>query len=353
MKILCFGPQLTRSRADHRSRALGTLLEGVFDRGHHVVYVTHEGGEARTLFPFLKVVEYDSWGAARDRVEGESADASAILVLSSFAEGPEAVDWLLELPVPAHAYYELDPWTTLAAFDAGEATTAVRAAQIAAFDIVFTLAGGPAVDAFAKRGTEEAIVLYEAIDPAVWHPRSPDDEFACDVALVADQSEAAEVALDEYLLAAARALPAHRFLVAGEGWRGVESWPENVELAPSGGSDFRATIYSSARMVLVPVGPESIDYAMPIELLEPAACAAACAVVDRPGIDKLFKPGEEVLVPASGADLVPYLTSDGDNRLVRLGNLAEKRVQRDYVKLCAAVKFEQRLARKFYRGHNG
>ena len=74
MKILFFGPQLTRSRADHRSRALGTLLEGVFDRGHHVVYVTHEGGETRTLFPFLKVVEYDAWGAADpDREHAASA----------------------------------------------------------------------------------------------------------------------------------------------------------------------------------------------------------------------------------------------------------------------------------------
>jgi hypothetical protein len=49
-------------------------------------------------------------------------DAGAIVVLSRFAEGPAAADWLLELSVPAHAYYELDPWETLAAFDAGEGT---------------------------------------------------------------------------------------------------------------------------------------------------------------------------------------------------------------------------------------
>ena len=351
MNILFFGPQLARPHEDRRSRILSTLLEGVFDRGHHVVYVSGAGGD-EAAYPYLKFVTYDAWAAAKDVIEQECDDASAIVVVSGFAEGPEAVDWLLELPVPAHAYYDLDPWETLAAFEAGEAAPWVRADQIGAFDLVLSVAGGPAVEAFKAHGAEEVVTLYEAIDPAVWHPRSPEDELACDLALVADRDEASEVAFEGFMLEAARALPSHRFLVVGSGWK-EDSWPANIVNMPAGGADYRAMVFSSARGVLVPVGPGSVDYALPIELLEPAACAAACVVVDRPGLGTLFKPGDEIVVAGSGADLVPYLTTFGDNRSVQLGHRAEKRVVGDYVKLRAATKFEQRLARKFYRGHNG
>jgi spore maturation protein CgeB len=354
MKIVFFGPQLSRTHADHRTRALHTVLEGLADNGHHLTYVEPDGSGRVATFPFVQFLRYDSWAAARDRVEAEAADASAIVVVSGFPEGPDAVEWLLELPVPARACYDLDPWDTLGAFDAGTAASWVRADQVPAFHIVFTGAGGPAVEAYKGRwGAEEAVALYEPIDPAVYHPRSPSDELACDLTLVADRHAAAEAAVDSLFAEAARRRPSDRFAIVGAGWESLTSLPANVELLASGPADFRCTVYSSARVVLVAPGPDAIDHAMPRELLEPAACAAACAVVDRPGLASLFRPGEEILVPASADDLVAYLTNYTDAQLVSLGHMAAKRVVADYTKLRASTKFEQRLARKYYRGHNG
>ena len=68
---------------------------------------------------------------------------------------------------------------------------------------------------------------------------------------------------------------------------------------------------------------------------------------------KLLSDCEEILVPASADDLVAYLTTYGDSRLAKIGNMAAKRVVADYTKLRASTKFEQRLARMYYRGHNG
>ena len=354
MKIVFFGSQLSTSRSDHRSRILFTLLEGTAEKGHHVVYFEPAGGEAHDVFSFVEFRPYASWDAARDSVEAECADASAVVVLSGFPEGPAAVEFLMEQPVPAAAFYDLDPWQTLNGFDADSAAPWVRSEQIGRFDIVFSIAGGPALDAYRSRwGAEEAQTLYEAIDTAVFHPRSPEPDIACDLALVADRSASTEAALESYLLPAARALPSHRFVVAGSGWDGTESWPDNIELVVAASPVDRAVIYSSARLVLVPVAQGGIDYALPLELLEPAACGAACAVVDRPGLDGMFARDEEILVPVSGADLVPYLTTIGDARLLKLANLAEKRALKDYCKLRIATKFEQRIARKFFRGHNG
>lgn len=354
MKIVFFGPSFDRTQSGHSWRILHTLLEGIVDRGHHVVYFEPGGEGPGNTFPLSKLVHYASWDEARLAVEGESDEASALLVCSGFPEGHAAVDWLLDLPVPAHVYYELDPWETLNAFDAEGAAPWVRADQVPAFDMVFSIAGGPAVEAFRTRwGAGEALALYEAIDPAVFHRRSPDTELACDLALVADRNAASEATFDTYLLETARALPNHRFLVSGRGWEGAGSWPDNLMLVPAGNADLRATIYSSARAVLVPIGAHAIDHAMPIELLEPAACTSACVVVDRPGLAGLFRPNEEIFVPERVADLAPFLTTYGDDAMQRLGNRAAKRVILEYGKLPTATKFEQRVARRFYRGTNG
>jgi spore maturation protein CgeB len=355
MKIVFFGPSSATSEAGYHRRLLYPLLEGIVDRGHHLVYVEREGDAVGEVLPFAEVLDYGDWTTAeRARIEVELVGASAVVVASGYAAGPAAVEWLLEAPVPAHVYYEIDPWRTLAALDAGDAATAVTAAQLAAFDIVFSVAGGRAIDAIAaRRDGRETISLYESIDPAIFYARAPDEEIACDLALFADRHASSEATFDTYLLEAATALPTHRFVVAGSGWEASANWPRNVELLPAGTADQRTRLYSSARAVLVPIGPNAIDYAMPIELLEPTACGAACVAIDRPGLSDLFEIGSEIVVPERGGDLVPYLTTYGDAALRRLGNLADKRVQHDYVKLRAATRFEQRVARMFYRGHNG
>lgn len=354
MKIVFFGPSLTRSHSDRRSRILFTLLEGVVDRGHHVVYVEPKSEGQATKFHFLEVQRYGDWAAERDVLEKECEDANAICLVSGFAGGHAAVEWLLELPVSARAYYDLDPWETLSALDSEGAAPWIRGDQISAFDIVYSIAGGPATEPYKARwGADEAVTLYEAIDAAIFHPRSPSDDLASDLLMLADRSAPAEAAFETFLLEAARAVPERRFLVAGEGWDNFESWPDNVELAAGGGPEFRATLYSSARLALVPPSPQPIDNALPIDLLEATACGAACAVVDRPGLAAVFNVGEQILVPTSAADLVAVLRGNEDQRLQRLGNLAEKRVVLEYTKLRAATKFEQRLARKVYRGSAG
>lgn len=355
MKIVFFGSTFSYPPVDRASRVLSTLVEGIADQGHHLVYFERSGSDAPPNLPFCRFETFDAWRDGKAAFERELADASALVVLSGFEPGPEAIDWLLEYPVPARVYYDLDPWATFAAFDESGASSALRADQIPSFDIVFSIAGGEGTSAFrTKYGAPEAVTMYECIDMAIYHARSPIDELACDLALVADRSDRAEEAFDEFLLTSAKALPDHRFIVAGAGWGSPATWPENVELYENVQSPVdRATLYSSARLALIPRTDDEVDFALPADLLEAAACSTACAVVDRPGLATMFKPGEEILVPATGADLVPYLTTYAGATLLRLGNLAEKRVLKDYFKLRTATKFEQYVARKFYIGHNG
>jgi hypothetical protein len=153
--------------------------------------------------------------------------------------------------------------------------------------------------------------------------------------------------VDEYVLSTALALPTHRFVIAGSGWD-ASAWPENLELLTAAGEHEKAIIYSSARLVLVPVMAKSIDHALPPELLEPVACNTTCIALDRPGLAGFFTPDREILVPSSARDLIGYLTSYDEASLLAMANNAAKRLLEKYAKLPRSRQFEQRVAKKFF-----
>jgi spore maturation protein CgeB len=349
MKLIFFGPSLSSPSSGAPARVLKGLLPGVADRGHQVVYFepSRDGGTA-TESTYARIQRYDRWDGVKRLVESEVEHASAVVVTTGFSGGPAGVEWLLDLDVPARVYYSVDPWAELRAFETDGASPWLRADQVEAFDLVFSLAGGPAIDAFASTwGAKEVAPLYETLDPAVFFPHKPEPEAVSDVALVGDSDGTIDGIVDAYIVNAAHALPSHRFVVAGKGWS-TASWPDNVEIVEAEGDDGKALVYSSARMVLVPVAKGAVDYALPPELLEPVACTTTCAVIDRPGLDEFFVPGKEILVPGSAQDLVGYLTTMDESTLRAMANNAAKRMLEKYSKLPRSRQFEQRVAKKFF-----
>jgi spore maturation protein CgeB len=330
-------------------RALRSLLPGVADRGHQVVYFesARDGGSGPES-TYARIHRYEDWESTKRLVESEVEHSSAMVVASGFAPGATGVEWLLDLDVPARIYYSLEPWAELHAFESEGASPWIKAEQLEAFDLVFSLAGGPALTEFKSRwNAKEVAPLYETIDPAAYFPRKPEPEAVSDIALVADHDRGVAEVADRFLIEAALALPANRFIVAGKGWSAT-SWPDNVVLFEALDDDGRALVYSSARIVLVPIAPGSVDYALPSELLEPVACNTVCAAIDRPGLAGFFTPDKEILVPADSKDLVRYLTSYEETRLLSIANSAEKRLLEHYAKLPRSRQFEQRVAKKFF-----
>jgi hypothetical protein len=91
-----------------------------------------------------------------------------------------------------------------------------------------------------------------------------------------------------------------------------------------------------------------VDYSLPPELIEPVACNTVCAALDRPGLGDFFTPDREILVPADFNDLVRYVTTYEETRLLSIANSAEKRLLDHYAKLPRSRQFEQRVAKKFF-----
>jgi hypothetical protein len=348
MKLVFFGTSLDRA-SGHHGRVLRVLFDGLAGRGHHLVFFA-SGPAGHPPEADYKLVHEPDWTKARAVAEAECETAAAVIVTSGFAAGHEAVDWLLDIAPRAKVYYDLDPWQTLAGFKSEGAAPWVRAEQIPLFDLVLSLAGGEATSSFKERwGAQVVATAYEAIDPATFYPRAPQNAYVSDMALVAGEDAVEASVADEWVAATARALPGYRFLLAGRGW-GERSWPDNVAVIEEDDPETRANVYSSARLVLVPKHRGSVELAMPPELLEPTACAAACVVLDRPGLAELFEPDTELLLPASPRDLLPFLTSFGGSRLGEIGNNGQKRVLLKYAKLPRSRQVEQLIAREFFGG---
>jgi spore maturation protein CgeB len=349
MNIFIFGTTIAHGTLSHHSRVLRSLIEGTARQGHKVTFVASESpGESHNP-DYCRVVECKDWRGFCREFGGDVCAASVVVVTSKFGPGAEAIDWVLDQGIRATAYYELDPHETLRAIDAEGDAPWLRRDQLAGFDIVFSLAGGPVLEAMKRHGAREVTALYEAIDAAVFHARAPQAELCSDLLMLANRCPGAVETCNEYLVKAARQLPGERFIIAGAGWKRTEpAWPANLEVWEAPGAPGRVDLYSSARMVLVPVADDSIEFAMPMELLEPAASGAACIAIDRPGLDLLFDVGTEVLTVSSPDQLVELVKSTSSERLMSIGRAAEKRVVADYTVLRRAVQFEQRLAKKFF-----
>jgi spore maturation protein CgeB len=59
------------------------------------------------------------------------------------------------------------------------------------------------------------------------------------------------------------------------------------------------------------------------------------------GLDTFFSPGEEILLPASGDDVVRYLTAYDEAELRRIGDRAQQRVLEEHTSERRAREFEQ------------
>lgn len=201
-----------------------------------------------------------------------------------------------------------------------------------AFDGVLILAGGEvAAREFQDLGASRVRWGYCAVDEQFWRPVPPSPLFQCDFLFVANRLSDRDSRVREFFLGPAALCPDRRFLLAGSGWDNLDL-PRNVEyighLSPQ---DLRRA-YSSARLVLN-VNREPMaryGYAPASRLFEAASCGA-CIVSDRwPGVEKVFTPGEEILLASGGTEVAAVLQGLSTSTRRQIGTAARRRVEKDY-----------------------
>jgi spore maturation protein CgeB len=77
-----------------------------------------------------------------------------------------------------------------------------------------------------------------------------------------------------------------------------------------------------------------------VRLFEAAACGAAIASDNWPGLEAFLTPGREILLATGSDDIVRYLKSYDDSELRRIGRAARQRVLAAHTSDVRAQEFE-------------
>jgi spore maturation protein CgeB len=81
-------------------------------------------------------------------------------------------------------------------------------------------------------------------------------------------------------------------------------------------------------------------YSPSVRLFEAAACGAAIASDNWPGLDSFFAPGCEILLPSSAGDIAGYLSGMDEAELRAIGKAAQARVMAAHTNQQRAIEFE-------------
>jgi spore maturation protein CgeB len=205
-------------------------------------------------------------------------------------------------------------------------------ASIRHFDIVWVMLGGQrAVNEYFALGAKRALYLPVAIDAHTFRPDKIEPKYLTDLLFIGNPAHGRRNSLEQLFLSVARECSTMQFVLAGAEWDSVPL-PDNIRYLGYVPSAELALLYSNARLVLNITRREMAIYgdAAALRLFEAAACGA-CIVSDYwPGLERLFLPGEEILIVHGGADVKRYLETIDRQRAGIIGKSARARVLRDH-----------------------
>lgn len=352
MKLVVFGLSLSSAWGNGHATTYRALLRAFHERGHAVTFYEWDapwyGGAHRDLPApeFAKLVLYPSWETVRARALAEAREADAVLVGSYVHHGSRIIDALAAAGVESLFFYDIDTPVTVANLRAG-GTDYLRRDQVPLFARYLSFTGGPFLHEVVENefGARAAVPLYCSVDPARYRRTPPDSDFEVDLGYMGTYAPDRQPVLERLLNAPARCLPDRSFLVAGPQYPADIRWACNVRRVPHLSPDRHASFYSSARWQLNATRADMVvaGWSPSVRLFEAGAVGAAVISDDWPGIDEIFEPGREILLPSTTEEVVEILTAMHDDERRAIGAAFRQRVLRDHTGARRAEELEDHL----------
>lgn len=349
MKITIFGLSITSSWGNGHATTFRALCSALRARGHEIVFFERnvEWYESNRDLPepsYCTVKLYENWQQSMPAVRDNLRNSDVALVGSYFPDGIQALDEVLASNVPVKAFYDIDTPITLSSLQQHGQAEYLLKRHLPELDIYFSFTGGPTL---AQLQTEFhvslALPLYCSVDPERHHPLPPSADFACDLSYMGTYAPDRQPKIDQFLCHPARALPEKSFLVAGPQYPDTIQWPENVSRIMHLEPKYHAALYGSSRMTLNVTRRDMVmaGYSPSVRLFEAAACGATIVSDNWPGLESFFTPGAEILLPASGDDVVRYISGYDDAELKAIGKAARERILAAHTNESRAREFER------------
>ena len=350
LRIVIFGLSITSTWGNGHANTFRALARALHRRGHQVVFFEKdvEWYASNRDLPepgFCEVKLYTRWAEALPLVRRELRSADVAMVGSYFPDGIEAIAEMLDADT-VRTFYDIDTPITVAALRGDRGCDYLRADQLPGLDVYFSFTGGPMLDELQGRfGVRRAVPLYCSFDPECYRTLPRSRRFTCAMSYMGTYAPDRQPKLQELLFDAARELPELPFIVAGPQYPREVRWPCNVRHIVHLNPRWHPHLYSSSRLTLNVTRREMVmaGYSPSVRLFEAAACGAAIVSDNWPGLDSFFVPGREILLPASGAEVVRYLREIDEDQLRAIGLAAQARVLSAHTSQLRAEEFEREV----------
>jgi spore maturation protein CgeB len=334
LNIVIMGLSVTSSWGNGHATTYRALIEALAQRGHRVTFLERDVPWYRSHRDLTKpsnwtVKLYQSLQDIPRRFTPLICDAHLVILGSYVPDGIPIAEWVTAHAQGITAFYDIDTPVTLAGLDSG--LDYLSAAMIPRFDLYLSFSGGPVPcmieDAY---GSPMARVLYCSADASVYRPHAVEKQWS--MGYLGTYSDDRQPSLERLLLAPARALPDHQFVVAGSRYPDYLDWPGNVSRIEHLAQQEHSPFYSRQRFTLnlTRADMRSLGFSPSVRLFEAAACGTP-VISDRwPGIETIFEPMTEILLVSDEREVNQILRDIPEERWLTIADRARRRILADH-----------------------
>jgi spore maturation protein CgeB len=348
VKIVFLGLSITSSWGNGHATNYRALVRALAGRGHDVLFLERDVpwyAARRDLPrpPWGRTELYESLHELRTAHAAAVAAADVVVIGSYVPEGVAVADWALRHARGAVAFWDIDTPVTFAKLEAGDDEYISRE-LVRRFDLYLSFTGGPLLERIEREfGARRARAFYCMADPRSYRPAGAEERWL--LGYLGTYSADRQPALDALLLQPASRLPRERFVVAGPQYPSRVRWPTSVERIEHLPPGDHPLFYARQRFTLNVTRQAMVEagWSPSVRLFEAAACGVPVISDEWPGLDRFFRPGDEILVARRWEDVVETLVSVPAADARRIGGAARRRVLAEHTPERRARELEEHV----------
>jgi len=349
VKIVFLGLSITSSWGNGHATNYRALVRALAERGHDVLFLERDlpwYAEQRDLPepPWGETALYQSVEELRLRFASEIRAADLVVVGSYVPEGMAVAEWGLETATGVVAFWDIDTPITVAKLETGD-DEYLAGDLVPRFDLYLSFTGGSLLERIKTEfGAKRPRAFYCMADGSAYRPLPEEERWL--LGYLGTYSAGRQKALETLLLQPADRLADRRFVIAGPQYPQEVEWPANVERIEHLEPGRHPAFYARQRFTLNLTRPAMVraGWSPSVRLFEAAACGVPVISDSWDGLDAFFRPGVEILVARSAADVVRMLREIPRDAARDLGAAARRRVLAEHTPERRAEELEAHVA---------
>lgn len=335
LDIVILGLSITSSWGNGHATTYRGLVRELSKRGHRTMFLERDApwyADNRDMPkpPFGQTVLYSGLEELQDRFAAKIRSADLVIVGSYVPQGVEAGNWVTRTAGGATAFYDIDTPVTLAKLARGDYEY-LHPELIPRYDAYFSFTGGPTLRRLERHfGSPMARPLYCSFDPELYFPEEVEPRW--DLGYMGTYSDDRQPTVDRLLTEPARRWKDGRFVVAGPQYPEGIRWPRNFKRFQHLEPKKHRRFYNQQRFTLNVTRADMIaaGWSPSVRLFEAAACGTPIVSDSWPGLETIFKIGEEILIARTSTQVLQYLQDVPEPERRSLGERARKRVMAEH-----------------------